>query len=64
MSNEEIKAEKEKMFAQIKSAEKRLEEIRAICKHEKTIVCDYSWRVGNINRSEICEFCGEFIKFV
>ena len=64
MSNEEITLEKERMFAQIKSAEERLSEIRKICKHEKTFECDYSWRVGNISRANLCTYCGEFINYV
>ena len=64
MTNEEIKLEKERCFTQIKSAEERLKEIRSICKHEKTFECNYSYRVGSISIAEICEYCGEFIKYV
>ena len=61
MTNEEINKEKDKMFAQIKSANERLTEIRKICKHEKTFIGNYSWRVGSIEPSEICTYCGEWI---
>jgi hypothetical protein len=64
MTNEEIAIEKDKMFAQIKSAEDRLYELRQICKHEKTFECDYSFRIGNISRANLCTYCGEFISFV
>jgi CO dehydrogenase nickel-insertion accessory protein CooC1 len=64
MTNEEIKLETEKMYAQIKGAEARLKELRTICKHEKTFEGNYSWRVGSIQLAEICEYCGEFIKYL
>lgn len=63
MKNEEIKIECEKMYVQIKSAEDQLKELRAICKHEKTFEGNYSWRIGAIQRADICEYCGEFIAF-
>ena len=46
MTNEEIKLEKEQIFVEIKSLEERLKELRTICKHEKTFVYNYSWRIG------------------
>ena len=64
MTNQEIKSEKERCFEQIKVSNKRLAEIRKICKHEKTIECDYSWRIGNIQPAIICKYCGEFIKYI
>ena len=53
MENEQIKKECEQMYAQIKSAEERLKELTAICKHEKTFEGNYSWRVGNIQPADI-----------
>ena len=64
MTNEEIKAECEEMYAQISSAEKRLKELRSECKHEKTFLGNYSYRVGNIQPSEICEYCLKLIKAI
>ena len=64
MTNDEIKSEKEKMYAQIKSAEERLEEIRQICKHEKTFEGNYSYRIGCVQFACICEYCGTLIGFV
>ena len=63
MENEEIKNECEKMYAQIKSAEERLKELRAVCKHEKTFEGNYSWRVGNIQLADICEYCCSMIRY-
>lgn len=63
MSNEEIKAECEKMWAQIESATQRLEELRKICKHEKTFEGNYSWRPGAIQVADICEFCHTPVNF-
>lgn len=59
MKPEEIKSECEQMYAQIKSAEERLKELRAICKHEKLFRGTYSWRVGAYQVTDICEYCGE-----
>jgi hypothetical protein len=64
MKSDEIKQECEKMYAQIEQAEKRLKEVRAICKHENTFEGNYSYRVGAISLAEICSDCHEFIKYV
>lgn len=64
MENEEIKKECEEMYAQIKSAEERLKELRSNCKHEKTFEGNYSWRPANIQLAEICEYCGSMIKYM
>jgi len=63
MNKETILKEKEKCFEQIEQCNKRLEEIRKVCKHEETFEGNYSWRVGNIQLAEICSYCGELIKF-
>lgn len=63
MKNEEIKKECEQMYAQIKDAEDRLKELRAECKHEKTFEGYYSWRVGNIQSADICEYCGSLVRY-
>jgi restriction endonuclease S subunit len=61
MTNEEIKQEKERCFKQIKTAQERLEEIRKICKHEKTYEGNYSF--GCVQLADICEYCGELIRY-
>jgi len=63
MTNEEIKTECELMYAQLRQAENRLEEIRAICKHENTFEGNWSWRVGSIMPAIICSDCGSLVKF-
>ena len=63
MTNEEIKQEKERCFEQIKIAQERLEEIRKVCKHEKTYEGNYSWRIGNVQLADICEYCGELVRY-
>ncbi len=63
MTSGEIKTECEKMYTQIKSAEEKLEELRSACKHEKTFEGMYSWRVGNIQLADICEYCGSCIRY-
>lgn len=63
MTNEEIKQEKERCFDQIEKSRERLKEIREICKHEKTFEGNYSWRIGSYRLADICEYCGEFIRY-
>lgn len=63
MNQEEIKQECEKMLAQIEQANKRLTEVRSICKHPNTFEGTYSWRIGSMDLAEICSDCGEFIKY-
>jgi uncharacterized protein with GYD domain len=59
MTNQEIKDECEKAYEQINSAQERLKELRAICKHEHTTERPYSWRVGSYDIANICDYCGE-----
>ena len=61
--NGKIKNECERLYAQIKSAEEKLEELRSKCKHTKTFEGNYSWRVGNIQLADICEYCGSCIRY-
>jgi len=61
MTNEEIKSEKDKMYNLIKNAKERLEEIRQICKHENTSVCNYEWRIGSVIPAKVCDYCGKVI---
>lgn len=63
MINEEIKNECEQMYEQIKSAEDRLKELRAECKHEKPFEGNYSWRIGSIQPAIICYYCGKLIRY-
>jgi hypothetical protein len=63
MTNEEIKTEKQLMYDQIKMSQDRLAELRSICKHEKTFVGNYSWRIGCSQPADICEYCGELIRY-
>jgi len=64
MTNDEIKKETNNLYAIIKTAEERLAELKIICPHEKTFIGNYSYRIGNILRAEICEYCGKPIKFI
>lgn len=62
MTPEEIKQNKEIMFAQIEDAKYHLKHLREICKHEKTFEGNWEVRVGSIYHATICEYCGECIK--
>ena len=59
-----IKIETEKNYKQIAKSQARLEELRSICKHEKTYEGNYSWRIGAMQLAEICEYCGEMIRYI
>ena len=62
MEATEIKLECEKMYSQIKEAQEKLIELRAICKHENVHDGLYSWRLGTIIPTKICSDCGTPIK--
>lgn len=61
--NGKIKNECERLYAQIKSAEEKLNKLRSECKHTKTREANYSWRVGVIQLADICEYCGSLIRY-
>lgn len=63
MTGEEIKKECEENYQKIKKSQERLSELRDICKHEKTELGNYSWRVGTYHLADICIYCGKPIKF-
>ena len=63
MTNADIRKECEQMYAVIKSARDRLNELCATCKHEKTSICDYSWAPGHSMPDRVCEYCGECVAF-
>jgi len=63
MTNEEIKDEMTKLSKQIRDAEIRMKEVRAICKHKVVKEANYSWRTGSYQLAEICEYCGELIRY-
>jgi hypothetical protein len=63
MEQSEIKSECEHIYAQTKSMEERLKELRTICKHPVTHEGMYSYRPGSISPAEICSDCGELVKY-
>lgn len=63
MTNDEIKSGCKRIYREIKIAEEQLKLYREICKHEKTIEVNYSWRPGSIQLSDVCEYCGEHIRY-
>jgi hypothetical protein len=63
MTNEEIKSQCEKMYVQIHAAEVQLVKMRELCSHDKVSVCNYSWRPGHIALADVCDFCGQLIRY-
>lgn len=61
MTGEEIKTECSTLYETIKVSRERLEELRKICKHEKTFEGTWSYRIGNYTPAIICDYCGDFI---
>lgn len=57
MTNQEIKAECEQIYAHIKKIEERLEVLRSICKHEDTYEGHYSNRPGTVHVAKLCTYC-------
>ena len=64
MNQEDIKTECDKMYTQIQQAQNKLKEIRLICKHPNKFIGDYFYRVGAVQKAEICSDCGEPINFL
>lgn len=64
MEKNEIKLACEEAYKQIRDAEQRLKELRAICKHEETFEGNWSWRPGVIEPAIICSDCGSLIKYL
>lgn len=62
--NMKIKDECEKMYTIIEKSQKRLKELRNLCKHEKVIEGNYSYRVGVLQKALYCDDCGEVIKYL
>lgn len=58
----EIRKNKERLYALIKSAEDGLKELREKCPHENTFEGNYMYRIGATFRALICEDCGECLK--
>ena len=61
MTNEEIKAECESIYSQKVSLQLRLEEIRNNCKHEHTFVGNWSYRIGQFEKANLCLYCGNYV---
>lgn len=58
----EIRKNKEMLYALIKSGEDGLKELRASCPHEHTFTGLYQWRIGSTFNAIICEDCGAVLK--
>ena len=63
MTQQEIKEECEKIYAQTKLNTERLKTLREVCKHETIFEGNWSWRIGNIQPAIICSDCGNLIKY-
>lgn len=64
MTQEEIKSHCENCYAMIKGSNDFLKELRSKCKHPNTFEGNYSWRVGCIDKANICSDCGELINVI
>lgn len=69
MENKEIKKQREELYAeinkaygQIKEANEKLNELRNICTHEKIYEGEYSPRSGQYFSADICEYCEKAVK--
>lgn len=51
----------DKLYKTIANAQKKLEAIRAKCKHKKTHIGLYSWRIGAMDNAELCNACDAVI---
>jgi len=51
----------DKLYKTIANAQKKLDAIRAKCKHKKTRMGLYSWRIGAVANAELCNKCDAVI---
>jgi hypothetical protein len=51
----------DKLYKTIANAQKKLEAIRKKCKHKKTRIGLYSWRIGSVSNAELCNACDAVI---
>ncbi len=56
-----IRKECEEIHEVIKNSQKRLDELRKICKHKTKYIGNYSYRIGQVSIENICLDCGELI---
>ena len=54
----------DKLYKQIAKAQKKLEDIREVCKHKKTHVGLYSWRVGAVQNATLCDYCDAVVPVI
>lgn len=47
------------LYENIRKANAELETIRAGCAHKSYAIGWYSWRIGNVEPSRICDSCGK-----
>lgn len=51
----------DKFYKTIANAQKKIDAIRKNCKHKKTHMGLYSWRIGAIDNAELCNTCDAVI---
>ena len=61
MKPEEIKSKKVKLQAELNKCLEELENLKSICKHEKTEKQLYSYRIGCVDEVYMCDYCDEII---
>ena len=62
MTGQQIKKKVDLIYEHQFRLDEQLKNLRAICKHEKTEVCDYMWAPGHISpNTTICAYCGKVI---
>ena len=51
----------DKLYKTIANAQKKIDAIRKKCKHKKTHMGLYSWRIGAMDNAELCNTCDSVI---
>jgi len=64
MTQSEIKQEKDRLCDKIRRAEERLNELKVQCSHPHTFEGNYSWRIGVIQKANICSDCGSLVNYI
>jgi hypothetical protein len=51
----------DKLYKTIANAQKKIDAIRKVCKHKKSHIGLYSWRIGAINNARLCNACDQVL---
>lgn len=61
MNNEKLKNRVHEIYENIESLEKELKRLKKKCSHDSYRVGYYSWRIGSIDVTKLCNYCDKML---